>query len=122
MAGLILLYTIVFACWRPYSLSIHNYANIYHQFVLIMFFALEILGKLNLLDDTLKGASLYTLVALISMALMIQMMRVYKFRNSLQRKFIVEKLQKKQKPAELKLIKPNNPYIMKTRKLIDTLG
>ena len=92
MAGLILLYTLVFVCWRPYSLSIHNYANIYHQFVLIMFFALEILGKLNLLDDTLKGASLYTLVALISMALMIQMMRVYKFRNSLQRKFIVEKV------------------------------
>jgi hypothetical protein len=92
MAGLILAYTLVFLCWRPYSLSIHNYANIYHQLVLIMFFSMEILGKLDLLSDTLKVVSLYTTIALISVALAIQILRVYRFQNSLQRKFIVEKV------------------------------
>jgi hypothetical protein len=90
-AGVILVYTTIFILWKPYSLSIHNYANIYHQLVLMMFFTLEILGKLNLLDDTLKIASLYATAALILLALFVQTIRVYIFRNSLQRKYVVEK-------------------------------
>jgi hypothetical protein len=52
---------------------------------------LEILGKLNLLDDTLKIASLYATAALILLALFVQIIRLYIFRNSLQRKYVVEK-------------------------------
>lgn len=40
MTGLIFLYSVVLFCWKPYILNIHNYANIYNQIVLMLFFGL----------------------------------------------------------------------------------
>ena len=110
MAGVILLYSVVFFCWRPYALSIHNYANIYNQTVLMMFFGLEVLGKQKLLNETVSIASLYGTVSLIVVGLVIQMARVYVHNKSEKRKFNVEKEAKKKKPEALNVIKPKNPY------------
>ncbi len=111
MAGLIFLYSVVFFYLKPYDLSIHNYANIYNQTVLMLFFGLEILGKKMALSDTMKIVSLYGTLGLIVIALAIQMARVYVFHKSEKKKFALEK-QTKPKPQELKVIKPSNPYLV----------
>lgn len=91
MAGVIFFYSIVLFCWRPYSLSIHNNANIYNQTVLMLFFGFSILGKIMPLGDDMKLTVLYGTLGLITIALLIQMARVYVFSKSEKQKFMIEK-------------------------------
>ena len=102
MIGLILLYTIVFAYWRPYTLRIHNSANIFNQSVVLLFLVFQVLEKHHFLNDALKIISLYATIALIVLALVLQAIRVYVFKKSLRKTFKVEKVDIMKKPEQLK--------------------
>ena len=102
MIGLILLYTIVFAYWRPYTLRIHNSANIFNQSVVLLFLVFQVLEKNYFLNDSLKIVSLYATIALIVLALVLQAIRVYVFKKSLRKTFKVEKVDIMKKPEQLK--------------------
>ena len=105
MIGLILLYTIVFAYWKPYTLRIHNSANIFNQSVTLLYLVFQVLEKHHFFNDTLKIVSLYVTIALIVLALVLQVIRVYVFKKSLRTTFKVEMIDIKKKPGHLKLIK-----------------
>ena len=109
MIGLILLYTVIFACWKPYTLRIHNSANIFNQSVILLFLVFQLLEKNNLLNDTLKIICLYATITLIVVALLLQVIRVYVFKKSSRRLFKVEKVDINKK---LDLMKSKNPYLI----------
>ena len=110
LAGITIIYTLVFGLWKPYALRIHIAGNILNQSVVMMFIAFEILGKYNFLNDTFKIIISYVISCLILVAIILQMIRIYVIKKSLKIKFEIKKQIITEKKLDLKL--EINPYIL----------
>ena len=86
LAGITMIYSLIFALWKPYALKIHIYANIFNQSIVMVFIAFEMLGKYDFLNDTFKIIISYVISFLILMAMILQMIRIYVHKKTLKSK------------------------------------
>lgn len=75
--GFAALYLIVIILWKPYKVSIHNRAIIFHQSTIIAFILFQLLSKYKAFPVILVNPLLYIILALIVFALVLQIVRLY---------------------------------------------
>jgi hypothetical protein len=110
LAGITIIYTLVFALWKPYALKIHIAGNLLNQSIVMMFITFQILGKYDYLNDSSKIIISYVVSFLILVAIILQMIRIYVVKKSLKVKFEIKKQVITEKKLDLKL--ENNPYTL----------
>lgn len=103
LAGITMIYSLIFALWKPYALKIHIYANIFNQSIVMVFVAFEMLGKYDFLNDTFKIIISYVISFLILMAMILQMIRIYVLKKTLKSKLEMGKKASIKKDSDLKL-------------------
>ncbi len=82
MTALTGFYLMVLILWRPYVMKLQNLGIIFNQGNVVIFLVLQVLSKYKVLDATVKMVSLYLTIGLISVALVLQIVRVFAHANS----------------------------------------
>lgn len=89
--GLSVVYLIVICMWTPYSISVHNVAIILNQSTVVYFTMFQVLTKYKLLNAMIYNAVLFILMAFISIALILQIIRLYIHNKTVKSSYKIKK-------------------------------
>ena len=79
-----MIYLIILIIWQPYTLKIHNYSIIFNQSVATMFISIQLMNRSKLLPSGIYNILMFLMIALITGAIVLQLIRLYVHHKTIQ--------------------------------------